>query len=148
VAPVDSEFRRRVAAVALVTIGILYAILASWTDPFTTGADVITALPLGVALVAFVVRTTALRRAPVTSHLPRRTDDPPAGTPVPFAWGVACWVVMAALVVGWELFNYANSPRAAHPTVSSLLDAVDSSHVGKSITFFLWLLLGWYLIAS
>ena len=42
-----------------VAVALAYAALASSTRPFTGGADVVTALPLAVAVVAMVVRDCA-----------------------------------------------------------------------------------------
>ena len=53
------------------------------------------------------------------------------------------WVVLFAAVVAWELVDYAaRGSRADHPTLSSMLDAVDRTYVLKAFVFFLWLWLG------
>jgi hypothetical protein len=45
--------------------------------------------------------------------------------------------------VVWELAEYAaRGSRADHPTLSSMLDAVDRSYGLKALVFFLWLWLG------
>jgi hypothetical protein len=45
--------------------------------------------------------------------------------------------------VAWELADYAaRGSRADHPTLSSMLDAVDRYFVLKAFVFFLWLYLG------
>ncbi len=53
---------------------------------------------------------------------------------------------MTAAVGSWELFCYLSAPRSEHPTLSTLIDLLDSSRAGKIIAFALWLVLGWYLV--
>jgi hypothetical protein len=50
-------------------------------------------------------------------------------------------------IVGWELYCLASLPRAQHPTLSSLLDILDATRVGKTVAFSSWLALGWFLVA-
>jgi hypothetical protein len=61
-------------------------------------------------------------------------------------WGV--WIAPIAAITGWELYCLVNLPRAAHPTLSSLLDIVDASRLGKSVVYLLWLALGWILVTK
>jgi hypothetical protein len=50
---------------------------------------------------------------------------------------------LAAVVVGFELLEYlVPGSRGAHPTLSSMADAVDRSHGLKAVVFFGWLCLG------
>ncbi len=49
---------------------------------------------------------------------------------------------------GWELYCYLNLPRAAHPTLSSLLDMLDATRTGKIVAFASWLVLGWFLVTA
>ena len=52
-------------------------------------------------------------------------------------------MVLFAAVVAWELVEYASrGSRAAHPTLSSMLDAVDRYYLLKALIFFAWLYLG------
>ncbi len=124
----------------VVLAGMAYAVMASFTTPFTLGADVVTALPIGLAAVVFGLRM----------RWPRRPQGIPTGDPSEPAastgrWSLV-WLGMTGLVLGWELFVYSQAPRQLHPTLSALIDTVDDSHVGKSLLFGLWLLAGWYLL--
>lgn len=115
---------------------VAYAGLASFTLPFTVGADVVVALPLVVAMVATVVR----------SRLPRPgVADPPdrAGRRSP---GSLAWAALAAVAIGWELFCFTSGPRSAHPTLSSLVDMADATRWGKVVLFAAWMALGCYLV--
>lgn len=133
---------RRRWIVASVAIGLLYAVLASTTRPFTWAAYVVTAVPIVVAAFAtawtnrkVAARIAAVRAGVVNQH-PARWDR---------RW--MAWVVLMAVATSWELFCLASLPRAQHPTLSSLIDLLDSTWVGKSAAFVLWLALGWFLVA-
>lgn len=126
----------RWTVVAAVPVGIGLSVAASTTDPFTTGADVVVTLAF-IAVVAALPLWSA--RAPTYGSVGRHTHAD--GVP---RWRWRWTVVLAPLVlaVAWELFCYAHGPRDAYPTLSSMLDRVDSSHLGKGICFAAWLGLG------
>jgi hypothetical protein len=130
--------RPRTAAVGLA--GAAYAVLASFTHPFTWGADVVTAAPLVVA-VTIALRSTRRRD---------RSDAGSAGAATGSTRGSrgALWLLPILAAVGWELYCYASLPRSAHPTFSSLLDIVDATRGGKIACFAAWLVLGWWLVTS
>ena len=58
------------------------------------------------------------------------------------------WLVLVALAVGWELAALFSSPRADHPTLSTITDEIMSVHPGRALVFALWLALGWLLVTS
>ena len=116
---------------------------ASFTRPFTLGADVVTAIPLAVVFVVMLVTILPLGKRN------RRVDPGPAPSPaVGFApsrrW--LWWLAPLLAVTGWELYCYVSQPRVDHPTLSVLIDMLDGSHVGKFVAFVLWLALGWFLV--
>ncbi len=127
-----------VTGLALVAL----AVVASTTRPFTVPADAVVAV--GFAGLAVVV-VTQWRGDPVPPALARRRGR---SSPPPPRWGRrwALWAVPVAAAVAWELFSYVGAPRAAHPTVSSMLDAVDATRIGHGAAFAGWLALGWYLV--
>jgi len=55
------------------------------------------------------------------------------------------WTAAGAAVTAWELFCLFHAPRARYPTLSSLIDMLDSTRVGKAIAFAAWLALGRFL---
>ncbi len=118
------------ARIALVAAGVAYALLAASTTPFTRSANIVTAVPI-VVLAVLVVVGWPLRARPL------KLDPEDA----PHPW--RAWVVLFAAIVAWELADYAaRGSRADHPTLSSMLDAVDRFFVLKAFVFFLWLSLG------
>ncbi len=129
--------RRRIAAAAAACIA--YAVMASFTRPFTWPADVVTAVPLVLAAVATVPRMRRAGAAGAAGHVAHRARAS--------GWRWLVPVAVAVAVAGWELACYASAPRAAHPTLSSLIDLLDSTHAGKAVAFAVWLALGWYLVA-
>jgi hypothetical protein len=123
-------------ATGVLLAGVAYAVLASFTTPFTLGADVVTALPIGLAAVVFGLRM----------RWPKRSQGVPTEPAASTGRWSLVWLGMTGLVLGWELFVYSQMPRHLHPTLSALIDTVDDSHLGKTLLFGLWLLLGWYLV--
>jgi hypothetical protein len=119
-----------------VVAALTYAGLASFTDPFTVGADVVVALPLASAVVAKAIRSRSPR--------PRAADRPSRAC----RWspGSIFWAGLAAVAIGWELFCFTSEPRSAHPTLSSLMDMADATRWGKVLFFAAWMALGCYLV--
>jgi hypothetical protein len=122
----------------VVVAALAYAGLASFTRPFTVGADTVVALPLAVAVVALMIRSRSSRI--------RAADR--AGRPAQRSPGSVAWAVLAAVAIGWELFCFTSDPRSAHPTLSSLMDMADATRWGQVLLFAAWMALGWYLVVS
>lgn len=122
------------------TAGLAGAVVASFTRPFTLGADVVTAVALAGAVMATAWSIhRGGRPAPVA---PASTGG---GGPRWSRW----WPVWSVPILGltaWELYCVAELPRAQHPTLSTLIDSLDSSRVGKTAAFASWLALGWFLV--
>ncbi len=56
------------------------------------------------------------------------------------------WLTALVILAGWELASYFATPRAAHPTLSSLYDTLARSQAAKAAACLAWLSLGWYLV--
>jgi hypothetical protein len=126
----ENAHRTGLGGVAVVG-AVAYALGAAATTPFTLAADVMTALPIALALVVAIARWPA-RPDRSTVLDAEQSRHPYVG-----------WVVLFAAVVGWELVEYlVRGSRAAHPTLSSMLDAFNRHYVAKSFSFFVWLCLG------
>ncbi len=121
----------------LALLGAAYAFVAATTTPFSSQADLATALPIVVIAVSVVIRwpLSPGGRAQQRTRIRARTR----GVPHPFAW----WVALFVAVVGWELAQYLlPGSRAPHPTLSSMADAVNRYYPLKVVVFFGWLWLG------
>jgi hypothetical protein len=130
----------RAAGLGVIVIGGALAVLASFTTPFTLPADLV----VGAGFVALAAVLVAQARwSPTPSVLARQ----PLAGPGPRRWSAwLLWIVPFAAIVGFELFNYTRLPRSAHPTLSSMVDSLTSSHPGHAVAFGAWLALGWYLV--
>ena len=110
--PAAGRHRRHLARLGAV-VALAYALGAAGTTAFTRPADILTAIPI---LVAGGPRRHALAPAarPPAGSAPTRPSLPRLGGPrSPPSWL-------------WELAEYAaRGSRADHPTLSSMLDAVD-----------------------
>lgn len=133
---------------AAVVCTVAYAVGAAWTTPFTQGADVMTAIPIG-ALAVGVVVCWPLRpaRDPLGGGIggradgSGRSDSSGRASEHPYR----AWVVLTAVVVAWELAEYARpGTRGAHPTLSSMADAVDRVVALKAVVFLAWI---WLCVA-
>jgi hypothetical protein len=117
------------ALAVAVVVSAAYALGAAATSPFTVAADVLTAIPIAALAVAVVVRWPL--------H-PRR--DGGTRWPVAGQRGLVPWAVLAMAIVVWELVEYlAPGSRSAHPTLSSMADALDRHVVVKAVVFAAWL---------
>jgi len=120
--------------------GLGYGVLASFTTPFTVDADVVTALPL---VVAVMVAWWWRRR-------PGRSDSVVQGEidgSALWRWSFV-WAVPLLATTAWELYCYTQLPRNEHPTLSALIDMLDSTRAGKIVAVALWLGLGFFLVAA
>jgi hypothetical protein len=134
--------RRPLLIGALAASGLLCAAMASSTHPFTVGADAATAFPAIVALTVLAVRIRTAGEPTSATVPPHRSE----ADPKPLGRWSLVWLGVTAAVGSWELFCYLGAPRSEHPTLSTLIDLLDSSRAGKMTAFALWLLLGWYLV--
>jgi hypothetical protein len=117
-----------VAAALVASAG--FALGAAATTPFTAPADVMTAVPIAVVTVLTVALWPARPRRPAALR---------PGPRHPYMG----WVFLLAVVVGWELVEYLwRGSRGAHPTLSSMADALDAHLAGKAAAFGAWLWLG------
>ncbi len=81
----------------------------------------------------------------------RRPIGPdPDPTPLDPA-GTMAWVGVFVVLALWELSALLLQPSLttssqAHPTISTLMDPVLATNLGRSITLLLWLAFGWFLV--
>jgi hypothetical protein len=118
---------RRAVVIAGLVLGLAVTGVLAWSRPFTSTAD------LGTALAVLVILGWA-----GTRQRPRRARAlHPAGR---VAW--TAWLVALATL---ELWTLVEQPRSVHPTISSLIDPLLSSTPGRAAAALLWLGLGCWL---
>jgi len=125
-------------------VGVAYAVLASATRPFTGAADVVTAGPLVVAVAVTVWTIVVGGGARGRPH----AAQPVADETGPIRWNRwwCVWLAPLAAATAWELYCFVTLPRVRHPTLSTLIDMLDSTRIGKTVAFTLWLAMGWLLV--
>jgi hypothetical protein len=136
--------RRDVLKTALAAVGVLaYSWWAAAQPPFTFRAYLAITLP-AIAAAVFAVRRLSIRPTVRDLLAVRRTPDESSESSwcPPAVRGVVAWAILIALLAAWQLYNYASLPRAAHPTVSSVLESALSSDVIRAVLFLLWLWFG------
>jgi hypothetical protein len=120
---------------------VALAVAASQTRVFTDGADIVTA----IAFVAFIVLGAKRSRSSVYTRASPSSDAVASRVPL---FSTVIWSALGAAALGFELFNYAESPRSAHPTVSSALTVLATHSVTRGVAFFAWLALGAWIASS
>ncbi len=123
-----------------VTAGLAYAVLVSFTRPFTWTADV----AIAMALVLAAVVTIGVVRNPDRSAMKKRADEADRRHAMSPRWML--WMAPILAVTGWELYCFVSLPRVEHPTLSSLIDMLDATRPGKIVAVCSWLALGWFLV--
>jgi hypothetical protein len=134
---------------------VAYALAAASTTPFTTPANVVTAIPLiGMAvavLVGWPLRTASVSAAARDRAVAARGGSP-SGTSEPNAGPrgrhpYLPWLLVLVAFAGWEVFNYvAPGSRSNYPTFSSMADAVDRYYLLKTLVFLAWVGFGWSIL--
>ncbi|HWF16819.1 MAG TPA: hypothetical protein VG244_11605 [Acidimicrobiales bacterium] len=117
---------------------IAYALWLAATVPFSSPANILTALAIAVVVVLVIVRWPARP----TRALIAEEERPPH----PYLG----WVVLVVLIVAWELVMYlVRGSRSAHPTLSSMADAFDRYNYGlKALACIAWLWLGTAIVRA
>jgi hypothetical protein len=55
------------------------------------------------------------------------------------------WGVIVGAILAWELISFVSHPRDAHPTFSSMTDALQAEHAARWLFFGGWVAFGWAL---
>jgi hypothetical protein len=122
---------------ALLAAGAAYALAMAATTPFTTSANVLTGLPI-VGLGALAVARWPWHPRPLEASLPAHGRHP-----------YRAWTALLVVIVVWELALYAaRGSRGAHPTLSSMADAINRHYLVKAVVIFGWLCLGALIVAK
>jgi hypothetical protein len=119
-------------AIGAVLYAAIVGTFARWSWPISVAVAVPGAIAVGSAWLG----TPA-----VATNGPRYESRPSA---VP-------WVIVLLALAAWEVQALLLQPSLttssrAHPTLSTLMDPVLASHIGRSISLAVWLWLGGYLL--
>lgn len=129
------------ATAAALSLGTL--VLGAPARPFQWNAEVATALAFGAAAVVLVAQRRGwASRAFARRARPNRSEPRHSG----LSW--ALWLLPGTLFLALELAMLTSAPRASHPTLSSLLDGLDSHWLGRSLAILLWLAFGFVVVTS
>jgi hypothetical protein len=113
------------ALVASVVLGPAWWVVG--LEPFSVGATVAV---LGLGAAAMVVGAAG--------------PSSPAPAP-PARSGAGWWLGPLAALAAWELVAYRSAPRADHPTLSSLANAMLEPRPVRAVALAAWLLAAWGL---
>ena len=132
--PADADRTRRQRVVGIVSFWVIlgYALWLAATTPFSSPANILTAIAIVVVVVLAIIRWPARpTRALIAGD--ERPRHPYLG-----------WVALFVVIVAWQLVMYlVRGSRSAHPTLSSMADAFDRyNYVLKALACFAWLWLG------
>jgi cytochrome bd-type quinol oxidase subunit 2 len=129
---------RPVARAASIAVLAGYALWLAATTPFSSPANILTAIAIVAVVVMAIIRWPA-RPTRVMIAEEERPRHPYLG-----------WVVLVGLIVAWELVMYlVRGSRSAHPTLSSMADAFDRYNYGlKALACFAWLWLGTAIVRA
>jgi hypothetical protein len=125
-------------AVGIVVL-VGYALWLAATTPFSSPANILTAIAIVVVLVAAIIRWPAR-----PTRLALVADE--KGPRHPYVG----WVVLFVVIVAWELVMYlVRGSRSEHPTLSSMADAFDRYNYGlKFVACVAWLWLGTAIVRA
>ncbi len=136
----NDRARRRTTVAVGVAVAAGLSAWAALTVPFSTGADAVTAVGLGLVTIEVAARW---RRPALVPAATARTGEDGAAQP---RWWP--WLALGAALLIWECVCLLLGPRVDHPTVSSLYDSATRSQAVKAVFFFAWLCLGAALVRS
>jgi hypothetical protein len=125
--------RRRALVIIALGGAVAWSWFASGVRTFTHPAEVLTFIPGAAVLLITLLPSSRLPEPGVARARYRR-------------WSVLPWVALVAAIVGWELFQLFSQPRSDHPTLSSMLNTLLSTHPSRFLGYLGWLALGWLLV--
>ena len=130
----------KVLTACVVAAAVAYSWYAASTRPFTTPADIATAVPFLAVASVLAHRITRKRSS-------RPTRDPKG--PADGSSRIRPWVITIVLLGVIELVAYVMGffgSRHEYPTLSSLYESAARTHGVRAVLFALWMILGWRLV--
>jgi hypothetical protein len=119
-------------AIGAVLYAAIVGTFARWSWPISVAVAVPGAIAVGSAWLG----------TPAVAPNGPRYESRPSAVP---------WVIVLLALAAWEVQALLLQPSLttssrAHPTLSTLMDPVLASHIGRSISLAVWLWLGGYLL--
>jgi hypothetical protein len=119
-------------AIGAVLYAAIVGTFARWSWPISVAVAVPGAIAVGSAWLG----------TPAVATSGPRYESRPSAVP---------WVIVLLALAAWEVQALLLQPSLttssrAHPTLSTLMDPVLASHIGRSISLAVWLWLGGYLL--
>ncbi|MGO9875940.1 MAG: hypothetical protein ACLPVY_19350 [Acidimicrobiia bacterium] len=104
-------------------------------QPFSRGAFFALVFAVGLLIAVSEVRRARGANSPgaVTRRAPMVRS------------AVVVWSAVSVAAVAWELIALRSLPRAAHPTISSLVESAEQYHLARLALYAVWMWLGWTL---
>lgn len=125
-------------------MGALLAVLVSVTRSFTVPAAVLISIALLLIVGALAMQLLGDTPPALVARREAHIDD---ASVAPRRAGWIAWAAAIEAAAAWQLWNYFNSPRSDHPTISHLLDGLtDPAGIGRGALFAIWLAAAWYLV--
>jgi len=103
-------------------------------QPFSRGALLALAVAVGVLIMCGEVRR---------AHAAIAVAETPTARTPRFRLAVVVWSALSVAVVAWELIALRSLPRAAHPTISSLVESAEQYHIARLGLYAAWVWFGW-----
>jgi hypothetical protein len=125
----------------LIVVFVIYAAIATNFRANTQAMLITIAIPGAVVLTIAVARGWLRPGRLVTEHAGAPHHSKPANVV-----GLAIWLALIAIAVGFQLAMFMSNPRSVYPTLSSLLAGVFDTRALRAGAFALWLWLAWYLL--
>lgn len=133
------------ASWAALGVGGVLTVLMGVTRSFTLPAAILTSITLLLLVGAIALQLFADPPPALVARREPRADE--ASPVAPRLSGWIAWAIAIGAAATWQLWNYFNSPRSDHPTISNILDGlVSPPGVGRGVAFAIWFAFGWFLV--
>ncbi|MGH3344240.1 MAG: hypothetical protein ACRDPK_15495 [Carbonactinosporaceae bacterium] len=133
--------RRPVVALAL--LGLAWAVVTTGFGSFSWSARAATAAAVATVLVLAARRDSAAPRLSWRTWLARGSEqvrEPPRRR------ALTAWGLLIVLAAAWELLSLFGGPRSQHPTLSSIVEDLQSNRGVDTLIRAVWLGLGAWLV--
>jgi hypothetical protein len=132
--PERATRRSRPLLIGAAFVALAYGWWFTARKPFSESAHI----ALAIIVVALIVFAEWQRERPP----PTARDNATRAAPY-FRMAVVVWTAIVAAIVAWEVIALRSSPRAAHPTISYIVENSEHHHLARLALYGVWIWLGW-----